>query len=335
MAGQPTGQHREATRNDVARLAGVSTAVVSYVVNDGPRPVAPATRARVLDAIAKLGYRPNTVARSLITGKSGLIGLVVPDVENPYFASLARSVETAVADRDLRMVLAQSTTETLGDLVDSMAGHLVDGVILATLPGADLLSRVGSIRVPLVKVGVALPTDPIPAVWPDFEQGARDAVRHLIDHHGHRRVALVTGGDPLESRENAWREVMAAHGLPTDAVVRIPWSAEGGYDAAGQLRDRFPDVTAAFVTSDQQATGLIAGLHRLGWRVPGRLAVASFDGSLGSRFTIPPLTTAAVSLAEMARDAVELLLGAEPVNRSYPATLVVRESCGCPPSEEC
>ena len=101
MAGQPTGQHREATRNDVARLAGVSTAVVSYVVNDGPRPVAPATRARVLDAIAKLGYRPNTVARSLITGKSGLIGLVVPDVENPYFASLARSVETAVADRDL------------------------------------------------------------------------------------------------------------------------------------------------------------------------------------------------------------------------------------------
>lgn len=335
MAGQPTGQHREATRNDVARLAGVSTAVVSYVVNDGPRPVAPATRARVLDAIAKLGYRPNTVARSLITGKSGLIGLVVPDVENPYFASLARSVETAVADRDLRMVLAQSTTETLGDLVDSMAGHLVDGVILATLPGADLLSRVGSIRVPLVKVGVALPTDPIPAVWPDFEQGARDAVRHLIDHHGHRAVALVTGGDPLESRENAWREVMAAHGLPTDAVVRIPWSAEGGYDAAGQLRDRFPDVTAAFVTSDQQATGLIAGLHRLGWRVPGRLAVASFDGSLGSRFTIPPLTTAAVSLAEMARDAVELLLGAEPVNRSYPATLVVRESCGCPPSEEC
>lgn len=335
MAGQPTGQHREATRNDVARLAGVSTAVVSYVVNDGPRPVAPATRARVLDAIAKLGYRPNTVARSLITGKSGLIGLVVPDVENPYFASLARSVETAVADRDLRMVLAQSAAETLGDLVDSMAGHLVDGVILATLPGADLLSRVGSIRVPLVKVGVALPTDPIPAVWPDFEQGARDAVRHLIDHHGHRRVALVTGGDPLESRENAWREVMAAHGLPTDAVVRIPWSAEGGYDAAGQLRDRFPDVTAAFVTSDQQATGLIAGLHRLGWRVPGRLAVASFDGSLGSRFTIPPLTTAAVSLAEMARDAVELLLGAEPVNRSYPATLVVRESCGCPPSEEC
>lgn len=335
MAGQPTGQHREATRNDVARLAGVSTAVVSYVVNDGPRPVAPATRARVLDAIAKLGYRPNTVARSLITGKSGLIGLVVPDVENPYFASLARSVETAVADRDLRMVLAQSAAETLGDLVDSMAGHLVDGVILATLPGADLLSRVGSIRVPLVKVGVALPTDPIPAVWPDFEQGARDAVRHLIDHHGHRRVALVTGGDPLESRENAWREVMAAHGLPTDAVVRIPWSAEGGYDAAGQLRDRFPDVTAAFVTSDQQATGLIAGLHRLGWRVPGQLAVASFDGSLGSRFTIPPLTTAAVSLAEMARDAVELLLGAEPVNRSYPATLVVRESCGCPPSEEC
>jgi len=80
---------RDATRNDVARLAGVSTAVVSYVINDGPRPVAPATKARVLDAIDKLGYRPNIAARALITGRSELIALVVPDVENPYFGALA------------------------------------------------------------------------------------------------------------------------------------------------------------------------------------------------------------------------------------------------------
>lgn len=332
MAAQSAGQHREATRNDVARLAGVSTAVVSYVVNEGPRPVAPATRARVLDAIAKLGYRPNTVARSLITGRSGLVGLIVPDVENPYFASLARSVESAVADRGLQLVLAQATSETLGDLVDSMAGHLVDGIIMGVAPSAELVSRVGQIRVPLVKIGVGLPAEPFPALWPDFEQGARDATAHLVDHHGHRRVALVTGGDPLESREKAWREIMTAHGLATDALVRIPWSAEGGYDAAFQLRDRFPDVTAAFVTSDQQATGLLAGLHRLGWAVPGRLAVTSFDGSLGSRFTIPPLTTSAVTLDEMARDAVDELLGGEAMTRSYPSTLVVRESCGCPPA---
>ena len=332
MAAQSAGQHREATRNDVARLAGVSTAVVSYVVNEGPRPVAPATRARVLDAIAKLGYRPNTVARSLITGRSGLVGLIVPDVENPYFASLARSVESAVADRGLQLVLAQATSETLGDLVDSMAGHLVDGIIMGVAPSAELVSRVGQIRVPLVKIGVGLPAEPFPALWPDFEQGARDATAHLVDHHGHRRVALVTGGDPLESREKAWREIMTAHGLATDALVRIPWSAEGGYDAAFQLRDRFPDVTAAFVTSDQQATGLLAGLHRLGWAVPGRLAITSFDGSLGSRFTIPPLTTSAVTLDEMARDAVDELLGGEAMTRSYPSTLVVRESCGCPPA---
>lgn len=333
MARATKGQPRESTRDDVARLAGVSTAVVSYVVNNGPRPVAPATRERVLEAIEKLGYRPNTVARSLITGRSGLIGLIVPDVENPYFASLARSVESAVTERGLRMVLAQSTSETLGDLVDSMAGHLVDGIITATLPPADLLARSALIRVPLVKVGVALPTDPIPAVWPDFEQGTRDAVRHLIEVHGHRTIALVTGGDARESREAGWREVMAEHGLATDAVVRIPWSAEGGHDAAFVLRDRFPHVTAAFVASDQQATGLLAGLHRIGWEVPGRLALASFDGSLGARFTIPPLTTAAVPLADMARDAVEDLLGAEPENRSYSATLVVRESCGCAPAE--
>ena len=331
MAVRSGGRRRDVTRNDVARLAGVSTAVVSYVVNEGPRPVAPGTRARVLDAIEKLGYRPNTVARSLITGKSGLIGLVVPDVENPYFASLARSVEAAVTDHGLRMVLAQSTTEALGDLVDSMAGHLVDGILLATSPAADLLARVASIRVPLVKVGVAQPTDPIPAVWPDFEQGARDAARHLVEHHGHRRVAMVTGESPHESRESGWRTVMAEHGLPTDAVVRIPWSTQGGYDAAFVLHDRFPDVTAVFVASDQQATGLLAGLNRLGWDVPERLALASFDGSRGSRFTIPPLTTVAVSLDAMARYAVDELLGAEPASRSFTATLVVRESCGCAP----
>ncbi|MDI9384478.1 MAG: LacI family DNA-binding transcriptional regulator, partial [Verrucomicrobiota bacterium] len=84
-----------ATRDDVARLAGVSSAVVSYVVNDGPRPVATKTRVRVLEAIDKLGYRPNAAARSLITGRSDLIGLVVPDVENQYFATLAKAVETA------------------------------------------------------------------------------------------------------------------------------------------------------------------------------------------------------------------------------------------------
>jgi len=326
--------HREATRDDVARLAGVSAAVVSYVVNNGPRAVAPATRARVLEAIDKLGYRPNTAARSLITGRSGLIGLIVPDVENPYFASLAKAVETAAADRRMRMVLAQSTTESLSDLVDSMAGHLVDGIITATLPPPDLLARVARVRAPLVKLGLALPTDPIPALWPDFYRGAQDAVRHLVEVHGHRRVALVTGGDTQETREAGWRDVLTGHGLPTNAVVRVPWSVAGGRSAAALIQEQFPEVTAAFVTSDQQATGLLSGLHRIGWTIPGRLAITSFDGSPSSEYTIPPLTTAAISLDVLARDALDELLGAAPASRSYPPTLIVRESCGCPPATQ-
>ena len=100
---------RGATRDDVARLAGVSSAVVSYVVNNGPRPVAEATRQRVLDAIDKLGYRPNAAARSLIMGRSDLVGLVVPDVRNPYFAAIAQEIEAAARARGLTLVLAQSS----------------------------------------------------------------------------------------------------------------------------------------------------------------------------------------------------------------------------------
>ena len=111
MAKQRDKPVRDATRDDVARLAAVSSAVVSYVVNDGPRPVAPATRARVLDAIAKLDYRPNKAARSLITGRSHLLGLIVPDLENQYFAGLAKAVEKEAGERGLRLVLAQSASE--------------------------------------------------------------------------------------------------------------------------------------------------------------------------------------------------------------------------------
>jgi len=202
---------RDATRDDVARLAGVSSAVVSYVVNDGPRPVAAATKARVLDAIDKLGYRPNTAARSLITGRSDLIGLVVPDVENQYFATLAKAVEKAAAARGVRLVLGQAQPDYLPELVESLAGHQVDGIITATPPPADLIARTGRLTFPLVKLSLDMSMDAVPSLSPDFYGGTQSAVRHLAEVHGHRRIALVTGGSPMDVRERAW--VDALHGL--------------------------------------------------------------------------------------------------------------------------
>jgi LacI family transcriptional regulator len=320
----------------VARLAGVSSAVVSYVVNDGPRPVAEATRRRVQDAIDKLGYLPNAAARSLITGRADLLGLIVPDIRNPYFAALSQAVERAARERGVNVVLTQGTTGAMAPLVEALAGHMVAGIITATIPEPEAAAVLVRNRIPMVKVSLALPTESR-VLWPDFYGGARSALRHLIDVHGHREIALVVGSDhpdrpdvPMDERERGWRDSMENAGLDAGHVVRVHWSAAGGREAASRLVREHPGVTAVFVSADQQAIGLIAGLHGSGRSVPADLAIASFDGSPEAEFTVPPLTTVSVPLTTMATDAVEELLGeASGESRTYPTTLVVRESCGC------
>ncbi|MGC3994623.1 MAG: LacI family DNA-binding transcriptional regulator [Propionicimonas sp.] len=330
---------RAVTRNDVARLAGVSSAVVSYVVNGGPRPVAEATKAKVLDAIEKLGYRPNAAARSLITGRSDLIGLVVPDVRNPYFAALARAVETQARAHGVNLVLAQGRTGGMAPLVESLSGHLVAGIIVSTVPEPEAVAVVVRNRIPLVRLSIAVPETGGAAVWPDYYNGARAAVEHLVEVHGHREVALVIGSDhpertdeAMDERERGWRDALDHAGLPTRHVVRAFWSADGGLDAAARLVAGHPEATAVFASSDQQAIGLLSGLHRAGRSVPDDLAVASFDGSPEAAFTVPSLTTSSVPVADMAAEAVAVLLGEERAVRVHPTTLVPRESCGCTPA---
>lgn len=334
MGSEGARDERSATRNDVARLAGVSTAVVSYVVNDGPRPVAEATRQRVLDAIDKLGYRPNAPARWLTTGKADLIALIVPDLQNPYFAALAHAVEMAAHGHGKGLILTQSHGIPTEKMVDALSGLMVAGIICSSLPSAAGMRALVTQPAPVVVLSIAGSFGPFPAVWPDFDGGTRDAVRHLVEAHGHTNVALITGtaeGDG-DRRELAWRDVLTEHGLSTDAVVRTAWSKRGGRDAAEVLRRHYPHVTAAYVSSDQQAVGLIGGLSAVGISVPRDLAVASFDGSPEAEFSVPPLTTAGSSLTTMASDAVAGILGKPVTGRSpYPTQLAIRESCGCRP----
>ncbi len=336
MSGTDPPPVRAVTRDDVARLAGVSSAVVSYVVNDGPRPVAEATRSRVLAAIEKLGYRPNAAARTLITGRSDLIGLIVPDLRNPYFAALAQAAETAARARSVNLVLAQGETGHIERLVESLSSHQAAGIISSTIPEPAALAVLARSRIPLVQLSIQVPSAG-PAVWPDYRAGARAAVRHLVEVHGHRRVALVIGTDhpdrddePIDGRESGWRDALGEAGLTTQHLIRVRWSAEGGVAAAARLATDHREATAVFTSSDQQAIGLIAGLQDTGRTIPGDLALASFDGSPEAAYTVPPLTTVSVPLAAMAADAVAEILERTARSHQHPTTLVLRRSCGCP-----
>ncbi|MHA6508415.1 LacI family DNA-binding transcriptional regulator [Tessaracoccus sp. Y1736] len=335
MSSEAARVTRGATRDDVARLAGVSSAVVSYVVNNGPRPVAPATRARVLDAIDKLGYRPNAAARSLIMGRSDLVGLIVPDVRNPYFAALAQAVEVEARAQGVNLVLAQGPTGHLDQLIESLSGHLVAGIITAAVPEPAAMAVVLRNKITMVRLSLVPPDVDDTSVYPDFYAGGREAVRHLVEVHGHRRIALIAGSDTLDNhrvvddRERAWRDVLGEAGLPTDALLRVNWSSAGGREAASRLVRDFPDCTAVFTMSDQQAIGLIAGLNALGRTVPDDIALTSFDGSPEAEFTVPPLTTAGVPMGAMAKAAVRQLLHPGGAGQVFRPELILRTSCGC------
>lgn len=329
-------QRKRVTRADVARLADVSTAVVSYVLNDGPGTVAPATRDRVLHAVDVLGYRPNASARALATGASQLLGLVVPDISNPLFAEFALSIEAAAKARGYAVLLANTEDnermerQQIANLVD----RGVDGILLASVRSAPDLSETGSTRIILLNAGGEHPE--AAAIGTNAFEGARTATSHLIDH-GHTHIGLIIGrtnSTSIEPREAGWLQALEDRGLHPGPIARDAFSREGGYSAAQRLFATPHHPTAVFASSDLQAAGALSALHKLGKRVPDDVAVISFDGTAESRFSVPPLTTVRQPTAEMASKTIELATSRERPKHlfeSFAPELVIRDSCGCPP----
>src|SRR5690349_16315025 len=199
-----------ATRNDVARRAGVSVAVVSYVVNNGPRPVAPETRQRVLEAIEELGYRPDTVARQLRTGRSNVVGVVLPDLSLPHFGELTHVLSELAAERSQQLIIASTDWDATAERqqLEFLAGRRVDGVVLMSVePSQDFQW--------LVDLGtkVVVIDRPEAAV-----NGARAATSHLVEH-GHRRIGFVGGALGVVAgrlRREGWSTALREYGLEVD-----------------------------------------------------------------------------------------------------------------------
>ena len=335
---EPSGPARRATAAEVARLAGVSPAVVSYVLNGGPRPVAAATAERVREAVRRLDYRPNRAARALRVGSTGMVGLVLPSVVNPFFAAVSEAVQTAAHRRGLVVITASSDGSLEGEwaLVESLPRHGIDGLLVATVMDPGVSAGMPDPGLPTVVLNSPFPVPGVRALGPDARQGGRLVVEHLLAVHGHRAVALVTGesGARTEgSRELGWRQATAAARAEPGPVLRVPFDRAGGRTAAARLLALPVRPTAVFASSDAQALGLLHGLREAGVRVPEEVAVVGFDGTDDGAYAAPPLTTARQPVEAMAEAAVDALEhpGA-PRHDLFALDLVVRASCGCPPA---
>lgn len=334
------------TRDDVARLAGTSTAVVSYVINNGPRPVAPATRERVLAAIKELGYRPDRVAQAMASRRTDLIGLIVPDARQPFFGEMAHAVEWAAAERG-KMVLV-GNSDYVGErevhYLRAFLGMRVSGLILVSHALNDLAAaeiEAWDARVVLLHERPEAIDDV--AVVTDDLGGAQLAVRHLLEH-GYAYVACMGGtaetpavGDPVSDHVEGWKRAMSEAGLPTEGrLFEAPYNRYDAYRIALDILSAAPPP-AIFCSTDDQAIGVLRAARELRLDVPGELAVAGFDDIKEAALADPPLTTVASDRSAMARAAVDLVLddglrvaGSRRERlKVFPSRLVQRQSCGC------
>jgi LacI family transcriptional regulator len=339
---------KRTTQSDVARRAGVSQSIVSYVLNGSSRVSIPAaTRQRVLAAIEELGYVPDGAARSLRTRRTFTVACVIPDITNPFYPAFERGIQD-VAEQHGYDLLAYNTD---GDeskerkcLELALRGR-VDGLILTPyrLTAEDVRPLAGS-GAALVLMGT-MPGDlgaiPVDQLYVDNAAAARAAVVHLIDL-GHRRIGMVAGegGTPMrEQRVAGYRRALRERGLPLDDVlVRGGGFTEaGGYTAARTLLSAQPDVTAVFAANDLMAIGALNAATDLGLRVPADLSIVGFDGIPAAALVKPPLTTIDQRPDRIGRRAAEALFErlagtAPPGSRSeaLPFELVVRGSSAPP-----
>lgn len=338
--GDAAAPRKPVTREDVARYAGVSPAVVSYVTNPNSRPVAATTRARVLEAIEVLGYRPNAVARALRIRTTTTLGLIVPDVSNPFFAELARTLELSASKRRYGLLLANSfdTPALESAQIRNLIDRRVDGLIIVSATPELDLATIQNSHVPVVLLDQVDAIVGVNTIGVDFRVGARAAVEHLIGH-GHEHIGIIIGDDWIKTvreRETGWLEALSAHRLPSGPMARAAFSREGGYAAALRLLDRDERPSAIFASSDQQAVGALRACHELGISVPDELALISFDGSHDAAFSWPTLSTVKQPVEEFAPRAVELLTAADALaapaqHHLYRTQLILRQSCGCNP----
>jgi DNA-binding LacI/PurR family transcriptional regulator len=304
------------TMGDVARAAGVSPMTVSHVVNDHPH-VKDSTRAKVLEVMDRLDYRVNVAARNLRTGRTGTIGLAVPEVDRPYFGQLAARIITAAAKYNLRVAIEQTgaSRENELDALSLSRNRLYDGLILSTVGLGPADTDLLKVDYPVVILGERIFDGPVDHVAMPNVNGACAATTHLIER-GCRRIVMVDGQvsgevDVSGLRLTGYRQALERSGIVFDPslVVNIEkFTMRSGGEVARALvasRKRFDGV---FCVTDTVAIGVLRGLADAGVRVPSRVKVIGFDNIDEGAFTVPSLSSIDPDHETMARTAVRLLV---------------------------
>jgi len=346
---------RPVTIRDVARRAGVSLSTVSQVLNGREGYASAETRDRVLAAARELSYRPNALARGLVTSRTGTLGVVITDITRSFFTQVVGSIEQVASAQGYSVLLACADgVQPEQTALETFLDKRVDGIVCMSSSveaGVDHILQVTRLGVPLVIINRPLQTTALHQIaWDDVEIGQR-ATEHLIGL-GHRRIAHLSGlryppvpGAPARraavDRVSGYRAAMKAAGLPIDDSLLV----EGSFDyqtafaACTRLFDRADPPTAVFAASDSMAVAIVNALHRRHVRVPEDVSVVGANDDLYALHVEPPLTTVRPPIAAAGRRAAELILAAingngplEPAREVLASELIVRASTAPPVS---
>ncbi len=330
---------------EVAKRAGVSTATVSRVVN-GTAPVDARTEKRVRAAIQRTGYYPNTHARTLGTGKSHIYGLIISDIENPFFPELVKCFERFAVERGYEVLIANTDyqAQRMEVAVRRMLERKVDGVAIMTSEmDPELIQMLNGRGIPIVFLDTGAVGPGISDISLDYDSGVDQAIDHLTSL-GHRKIAFVSGPVNLASartRQAAFLASLRRKNLecPDEFIRPGNHRFDGGYAAMLEILKMPVRPTAVLASNDLMAIGIMGAVYAAGLRVPQDISVVGFDDIALSSYVPPPLTTIRLSRVEIAEFAFNSLYAASQGGESQGVThivraeLVIRQSTAAVPLE--
>lgn len=324
---------------EVARLAKVSTATVSRVVNNYPH-ISGATRRRVLKAMQQLNYQPNRVARRLRMKRTQTIGLIVADITNPYYAAMIQSIEGAAYTNEYAMLLSNTNEDPEKEKrdIDLLLQEQVAGIIISPVDEDLEFAETNPVHnVPIVAIDRRLNRLRVDTVLVNNEKGAHDATKYLIGL-GHRRIALITGPTRLTTareRQAGYTKALVEHGIePLTELIKVgDFKQASGYRMAAELLAMERPPSAIFTTNNLMTLGALNAIHEQGLTIPDDISILGFDDLSWAPSLNPPLTAVAQPTFELGRNAAELLFrritngSGTPIEIRLPPTLIVRSSC--------